>query len=216
MLFFLFLSVRVCVCVCVCMPLSRVWFFVTHCNLWPWCSSPGKNTGVGSHSLLHGIFVTRGSSPGLLHCRQILSWLNHEGSLSFSLTLHNFNPFNLIWDIRSTFKFILKCCLLLPKEIQCLFPSADRVDYSTNNCADSFHRGLRIVGGIVVLIICSINMYFVVVYVQDVGHMVLYVVAAVVSIAYLSFVFYLVSPVGRGRGGQGGLTLRRQRTQKSA
>ncbi|CAN0362689.1 unnamed protein product [Rangifer tarandus platyrhynchus] len=51
--------------------------------------------------------------------------------------------------------------------------------------------GLRIVGGIVVLIICSINMYFVVVYVQDVGHMVLYVVAAVVSVAYLSFVFYL-------------------------
>ncbi|XP_060268578.1 natural resistance-associated macrophage protein 2-like isoform X11 [Ovis aries] len=51
--------------------------------------------------------------------------------------------------------------------------------------------GLRIVGGIVVLIICSINMYFVVVYVQDVGHMILYVVAAVVSVAYLSFVFYL-------------------------
>nr|XP_020763800.1 natural resistance-associated macrophage protein 2-like isoform X3 [Odocoileus virginianus texanus] len=51
--------------------------------------------------------------------------------------------------------------------------------------------GLRIVGGIMVLIICSINMYFVVVYVQDVGHMVLYVVAAVVSVAYLSFVFYL-------------------------
>ena len=51
-----------------------------------------------------------------------------------------------------------------------------------------------------VLIICSINMYFVVVYVQDVGHMVLYVVAAVVSVAYLSFVFYLVSPVARGQG----------------
>ncbi|KAM9761192.1 LOW QUALITY PROTEIN: natural resistance-associated macrophage protein 2-like [Dama dama] len=51
--------------------------------------------------------------------------------------------------------------------------------------------GLRILGGIVVLIICSINMYFVMVYVQDLGHMVLYVVAAVVSVAYLSFVFYL-------------------------
>ena len=45
---------------------------------------------------------------------------------------------------------------------------------------------------------CSINMYFVVVYVQDVGHMALYVEAAVVSVAYLSLVFYLVSPVGRG------------------
>ena len=91
----------------------------------------------------------------------------------------------------------------------------DRVDCSTDNCADSFHRGLRIVGGIVVLIICSINMYFVVVYVQGLGNVALYVVAAVVSVAYLSFVFYLVSPAGRGRGGQGGLTLRRERTQKS-
>ncbi|XP_047642572.1 natural resistance-associated macrophage protein 2 isoform X3 [Phacochoerus africanus] len=51
--------------------------------------------------------------------------------------------------------------------------------------------GWRIAGGILVLIVCSINMYFVVVYVQDLGHVVLYVVAAVVSVAYLSFVFYL-------------------------
>ncbi|XP_026962080.1 natural resistance-associated macrophage protein 2 isoform X3 [Sagmatias obliquidens] len=51
--------------------------------------------------------------------------------------------------------------------------------------------GWRIAGGILVLIVCSINMYFVVVYVQDLGHVTLYVVAAVVSIAYLSFVFYL-------------------------
>ncbi|TKC52648.1 hypothetical protein EI555_004504, partial [Monodon monoceros] len=51
--------------------------------------------------------------------------------------------------------------------------------------------GWRIAGGILVLIVCSINMYFVVVYVQELGHVALYVVAAVVSIAYLSFVFYL-------------------------
>ena len=30
--------------------------------------SPGKNTGVGCHSLLQGIFLTQGSNPGLLHC----------------------------------------------------------------------------------------------------------------------------------------------------
>ena len=30
-----------------------------------------KNTGVGCHSLLQGIFPTQGSNPGLLHCRQI-------------------------------------------------------------------------------------------------------------------------------------------------
>ena len=31
--------------------------------------SPGKNTGVGCHSLLQGIFPTQGSNPGLPHCR---------------------------------------------------------------------------------------------------------------------------------------------------
>ena len=34
-------------------------------------NSPGKNTGVGSHSLLQGIFPTQGSNPGLPKCRQI-------------------------------------------------------------------------------------------------------------------------------------------------
>ena len=37
----------------------------------PW-NSPGQNTGVGSLSLLRGIFLTQGSNPGLLHCRWIL------------------------------------------------------------------------------------------------------------------------------------------------
>ena len=35
---------------------------------YPW-NSPGKNTGVGNHSLLQGFFLTQGSNPGLLHCR---------------------------------------------------------------------------------------------------------------------------------------------------
>ena len=30
--------------------------------------SPGKNTGVGCHALLQGIFPTQGSNPGLLYC----------------------------------------------------------------------------------------------------------------------------------------------------
>ena len=45
----------------------------------PW-NSPGKNTAVGCHSLLHGIFPTQGSNSGLLHCRQILYHLSHQGS----------------------------------------------------------------------------------------------------------------------------------------
>ena len=36
--------------------------------LCPW-DSPGKNMGMGSHSLLQGIFPTQGSNPGLLHYR---------------------------------------------------------------------------------------------------------------------------------------------------
>ena len=43
--------------------------------------SPGKNTGMGSYALLQGIFPTQGSNPGLPHCRQILYWLSHQGSL---------------------------------------------------------------------------------------------------------------------------------------
>ena len=35
-------------------------------------SSPGKNTGVGCHFLLQGIFPTQGMNLGLLHCRQML------------------------------------------------------------------------------------------------------------------------------------------------
>jgi len=42
--------------------------------------SPGKNTGVGCHALLQGIFPTEGLNPGLQHCRGILYCLSHQGS----------------------------------------------------------------------------------------------------------------------------------------
>ena len=42
--------------------------------------SPGKNTGVGCHALLQGIFSTQKSNPGLPHCRWILYQLNYQGS----------------------------------------------------------------------------------------------------------------------------------------
>ena len=45
----------------------------------PW-DSPGKNTGVGCHLLLQVIFLTQGSNPGLLHCRQTVYHLSHWGS----------------------------------------------------------------------------------------------------------------------------------------
>ena len=75
----------VCVCVCVCVSCS-----VVSDSLWPhglqparflylW-NSPRKNTGVGSHSLLQGIFPTQGLNLGLLHWMQSFYCLNHQGS----------------------------------------------------------------------------------------------------------------------------------------
>ena len=40
--------------------------------------SPGQNTGVGSHSLLQGIFPTQGLNSGLLNGRQVLYHLSHQ------------------------------------------------------------------------------------------------------------------------------------------
>ena len=55
---------------------------------------PGKpkNTGVGSLSLLQGIFPTQESNQGLLHCRQILFQLSYQASLEQNF----FFFFNLI------------------------------------------------------------------------------------------------------------------------
>ena len=74
--------------VCTCVRPSVKWSesrSVMSDSLWPhglyspW-NSPGQNTGVGSLSLLQGIFPTQGSNPGLPHCRRILYQLSHKGS----------------------------------------------------------------------------------------------------------------------------------------
>ena len=44
-----------------------------------------KNTGVGSLSLLQGIFLTQESNQGLPHCRQTLYQLSYQGNLLASL-----------------------------------------------------------------------------------------------------------------------------------
>jgi len=46
-------------------------------SLW---NSPDQNTGVGSLSILQGLFPTQGSNPGLPHCRWILYQPSHKGS----------------------------------------------------------------------------------------------------------------------------------------
>ena len=55
-----------------CLTLATPWT-VAHRLLCPW-GFPRKNTGVGCHFLLQGIFPTQGSNPRLLHCRRILYW----------------------------------------------------------------------------------------------------------------------------------------------
>ena len=65
--------------------LSRVWLFATPWTVFYQASLsmgfPGKSTGMGCYFLLQGIFLTQGSNPGLLHCRQTLYPLSHQGSL---------------------------------------------------------------------------------------------------------------------------------------
>ena len=62
------------------------------------CYSPGQNTGVGSLSLLWGIFPTQGSNLCLPHCRQILYQLSHKGSPK--LPDQGSNPCPLHWKYR--------------------------------------------------------------------------------------------------------------------
>ena len=58
--------------------LCRVQLFATPRMrlLYPW-DSPGKNIGVGCHSLFQGIFPTQRLKLGLPHCRRIL--YHHQG-----------------------------------------------------------------------------------------------------------------------------------------
>ena len=46
--------------------------------LHPW-GFPSKNTGVGCHFLLEGIYPTHGLNSGLPHCGQTLYPLSHQG-----------------------------------------------------------------------------------------------------------------------------------------
>ena len=68
----------------------------------PW-NSPGQNTGVGSLSLLQGIFPPQGSNPGLPHYRWMLYQLTYEGSprilewVTYPFSSRSFWPRNQTW-----------------------------------------------------------------------------------------------------------------------
>ena len=64
--------------------------------LCPWNSS-GKNTGVGCHFLLQGIFPIQESNPGLLHCRQ--TFLPSELPGKPTLVPHKVTVARLCWTL---------------------------------------------------------------------------------------------------------------------
>ena len=82
------MCVYVCVCVCVSLfthVLSHVWLLCYPMDHSPPGSSvhgdsPGKNTRVGCHSLLQGLFPAQGSNPGLLHWQMDSLPLHHWSS----------------------------------------------------------------------------------------------------------------------------------------
>ena len=89
----------------------------------PW-NSPGQNTGVGSLSLLQGIYPTKGSRPGLPHCRQIIYQLSQTRILE--------------WDAISISRGIfptqeLNPCLLLGRWITSHWATREAKGPRTNN-----------------------------------------------------------------------------------
>ena len=106
--------------------------------------SPGKNTRMGCHALLPGIIPTQGSNPGLLHCRQILHCLNHQGSprilewVAYPFCRGTSQPRNQTWVSCLTGKFFTIWAfrkiltifptsfatlhLLLVHRVQCILP----------------------------------------------------------------------------------------------
>ena len=104
----------------------------------PW-NSPGKNTGVGCHFLLRGIFRTQGSNQGLSCFRQILYHLSHQGSYAGKMKVRRRSKvqgthgvawnivvldFSICFQIHSLLFCVLLCA---PKDciskLICLLPS---------------------------------------------------------------------------------------------
>ena len=80
--------------------------------------SQGKDTGVRNHSLLQGIFPTQGSNLSLLHCRQILYHLSHQGS-----------PQSVVFVLKSKVKHTSGEGNGNPLQYSCLENSMDRADW---------------------------------------------------------------------------------------
>ena len=111
----------VCVCVCVCMCsqlLSPIWL---SCNTVDWSlpgssahgDFPGKNTGVGFHFLLQGIFPTQVWDPPLLHWEVGSLPLYHLGQHYYLTWGKTISISNLLTDlpnpIKNAAKYSIEC-----------------------------------------------------------------------------------------------------------
>ena len=76
----------------------------------PW-NSPDQNSGVGSLSLLQGIFLTQKSNWGLLRCRRILYQLSYQ-SLGNPIFCNRLQANLTSHFLGGGIFFYLSCCLL--------------------------------------------------------------------------------------------------------
>ena len=109
---------------------------------------PGKpkNTGVGSLSLLQGIFLTQESSRGLLHCRRTLYQLSYQGSQRMCIVLNiwflyltigqhqiwgNFSQYssNSFWRFSPLWGLVLLWISLKSAEIACSLTESGLLTY---------------------------------------------------------------------------------------
>ena len=93
----------------------------TDCSLpCPW-DSPGKNTGVGCHFLLHGVFHTQGSNSHLLYCQANSLPLVPPGKPCYDL------PKFLLWSSNLPMWLYLEVGLLGNNEIISVGPWSHRI-----------------------------------------------------------------------------------------
>ena len=99
--------------------------------------SPGKNTAVGCHALLQGIFPIQGLNPGVPHCRWILCHLSHQGNIWSA------DGLQLRWERKTSQKKeqgVLESLCWLLNSSQVLSPYLGSVD-SLPCLISSFRRG---------------------------------------------------------------------------
>ena len=129
-------------------------------GLYPW-NSPGQNTGVGSLSLLQGIFPIQGPYPDLPHCRQILYQLSHRGNsrilewVAYPFSSRSSWPRNGTWVSCIVGGFFTNWAIrevhLVSFVPNCLkpvgFPRGTVVKNPTANAGDSRDKGLNLGSG---------------------------------------------------------------------